>query len=71
MFDAVQVQTQCFSLTRSDRVEEAYALDETTITSVAAVGHYYLIERTLLAPPRAKRIVTITSSLVNKTAGPH
>ncbi len=47
MFDAVQVQTQCFSLTRCDRVEEAYALDETTITSIAAVGHYYLIERTL------------------------
>src|SRR5471030_244495 len=47
MGNTIQVQTQCFSLARSQWVEETYAFDETTVTSVAAVGHYYLIKRTL------------------------
>ncbi|CAK8744294.1 hypothetical protein SODG_007386 [Sodalis praecaptivus] len=70
MFNTIQIQTQTFSLTGSDRVEKANTFNKATVARIAAVGHDDLIERAFLAPPRAKRIVTITSSLVNKTTGP-
>ena len=62
MLDTSQVQVQLFSVTSSNRVEETDALDETTVTGVTAVSNYYLVERTLFAPPRCKRMVTISSS---------
>jgi hypothetical protein len=52
--DTRQIQTQSFLLLIGDRIEEANALDETTIATIAGIRYNHVVKRTILGTATGK-----------------